>query len=246
MVNETKSDDEQQIVRFTLIERIQHIILFVTLIMLSLTGLSLKFYDSWFGRFMINLEGGFEARGKIHNIFAFILMGLAVFHAFYIVWSKHGHEQLMLMRFKMKDIKDFLLSIKHNLGLTKEIPKFERFSFTQKFQYWGVVIGSAIMIITGLILMLKALSVAMVIPKWLWDIINVVHGYEGLLIFIVLLVWHLYNVHLSPGYFPIQKTWITGKITKQELREKYPLEYKRLFGEEESIVAEESKRCTGS
>jgi cytochrome b subunit of formate dehydrogenase len=224
------------VVRFTLIERIQHIILFITLIMLSLTGLSLKFHDSWFGRWMVELEGGFEARGQLHNIFAFILMGLAVFHAFYIIFSEHGHQQLMRMKFKLKDLKNFILVLQRNFGRTKEKPQFEKFTFTQKFQYWGVVVGCIVMIITGIILMLKVMSVAMVFPKWLWDIIAVVHGYEGLLIFVVLFVWHLYDVHLSPGSFPMQKTWLTGTISRQELQEKYPLEYERLFGKGEELT----------
>ncbi|MCX8011523.1 MAG: hypothetical protein N3A61_10245, partial [Ignavibacteria bacterium] len=62
-----KNKNEELIERFNLIERIQHIVLFVTLIMLLITGLSLTFYDSWLGRFMIELEGGLKGRGRLHN-----------------------------------------------------------------------------------------------------------------------------------------------------------------------------------
>ena len=63
-----KKNNDDYIVRFNLIERIQHIVLFVSLIMLLLTGLSLAYYDSWFGKFMISLEGGLEGRGRLHNV----------------------------------------------------------------------------------------------------------------------------------------------------------------------------------
>ena len=56
--------------------------------------------------------------------------------------------------------------------------------------------------------------------KWLWDITNVIHSNEGLLIFLVLFVWHIYDVHLSPGVFPMSKVWLNGKMSKEDLKKK--------------------------
>ena len=38
-----------------------------------------------------------------------------------------------------KDVKDFIQSILYNLGLMKERPKFGRYAFHEKFEYWGMV-----------------------------------------------------------------------------------------------------------
>lgn len=222
--------EEEQVLRFNLIERIQHIILFVCLIMLLLTGLSLAYHDSWFGRFMIGLEGGLEGRGRLHNIFAFILIGLGIFHAFYVTFSDKGHAEISHLKYRKKDLRDIVLSFRYNFGVGKEKPQFGRYNLAQKFQYWGVIIGCAIMIITGSVLLLKVWGIAMIFPKWLWDITNVVHSYEGLLIFLVLFVWHIYDVHLSPGVFPMSNAWLTGKISKKELEEEHPQEYEEVFG----------------
>jgi cytochrome b subunit of formate dehydrogenase len=230
-----KMKTDEHLVRFNLIERIQHIILFITLIMLLLTGLSLSFYDSWFGKFMIQFEGGLQNRGKLHYIFAFILIGLAVFHAFYITFSDKGHREISYLKYRKRDLKDIILSFKYNFGMSKEKPRFGRYNLAQKFQYWGVVLGSALMIVTGLVLLLKVWSVAMIVPKWLWDITNIIHSYEGLLIFFVLFLWHMYDVHLSPGVFPMSKIWLTGKISKKELMDEHPQEYEEIFGEKDSI-----------
>jgi formate dehydrogenase gamma subunit len=226
-----QTSDDDQIVRYNLIERIQHIVLFVTLIMLLLTGLSLSYYDSWFGRFMIELEGGLEARGNLHNLFAFILIGLGIFHGFYITFSDKGHREISHLKYRKKDFKDLILSFKYNFGISKEKPRFGRFNLAQKFQYWAVVTGCAVMIATGLVLLFKVWGIAMIVPKWLWDVTNLVHSYEGMLIFLVLFIWHIYDVHLSPRVFPMSKIWLTGKISRKELKEEHPEEYEELFGE---------------
>lgn len=224
--------DKEQIIRFNLIERIQHIILFVTLIMLLLTGLSLAYYDSWIGRFMIELEGGLQGRGRLHNIFAFVLIALGIFHAIYITFSDKGHAEISHIKYRKKDLKKLIQRFKYNFGMSKEKPRFGRYNLAQKFQYWGVVFGCAIMIITGIVLLLKVWNVGMIVPKWLWDITNVVHSYQGLLIFLVLFIWHIYDVHLSPGVFPMSKIWLTGKISKKELKEEHPEEYEQIYGTE--------------
>jgi len=221
----------EYIIRFNMTERIQHIILFVSLIMLLLTGLSLTYYNSWFGKFMIGLEGGLEGRGRLHYFFAFVLMALAVFHAFYITFSAKGQSEIANIKYGKKDFKDMLLSFKYNFGFGKTKPYYGRYNLSQKFQYWGVIAGSAIMITTGLILLLKVWKIAMIVPKWLWDITSLVHSFEGMIIFLVLFLWHIYDVHLSPGSFPMNKSWLTGKISREELKDEHPKEYDELYGE---------------
>jgi len=226
-----KKNNDDYIVRFNLIERLQHIVLFVSLIMLLLTGLSLAYYDSWFGKFMISLEGGLQGRGRLHNLFAFVLIALGIFHAFYVTFSDKGHKEISHLKYRKGDLKKLVMSFKYNFGLSKEKPTFGRYNHAQKFQYWGVIIGCAIMIVTGIVLLLKVWDIAMIFPKWLWDITNVVHSYEGMLIFLVLFVWHIYDVHLSPGVFPMSKIWLTGKISREELKKEHSEEYDELFGE---------------
>jgi len=230
------------IVRFSMIEIIQHIILFISLIMLLLTGLSLTYYNSAFGKFMISLEGGLQGRGKLHSFFAFILMGLAVFHAFYITFSSWGQKEITHLKYRKTDFRNIVLSFKYNFGLTKTKPEHGRFNLSQKFQYWGVIFGSAIMIVTGLILLLKVWNIAMVVPKWLWDITILAHSFEGMMIFLVLFLWHIYDVHLSPGVFPMSWIWLSGKISKEELKEEHPLEYDEIFNDKSGETKVEAKK----
>ena len=226
---------KEYIVRFNLIVRIQHIVLFITLIVLLITGLSLVFYDSSLVKFIIELEGGLQNRGQIHIIFAFILMALGVFHFLYIIFSDKGQNEISEIKYKKKDFKDFIIGFKYNFRISKQKPQFARYNLAQKFQYWGVVFGCIIMIITGIILLLKVWQIGMIVPKWIWDITVLVHSYEGMLIFLVLFVWHIYDVHLSPNVFPMDKIWLTGKMSKEELKENHPLEYEKCFPDESAV-----------
>jgi hypothetical protein len=70
-----------------------------------------------------------------------------------------------------------------------------------------------------------------VVPKWLFDVTAIVHGYEGLILFALLFGWHVYIVHLSPGNFPLQTTFLDGKISLERLRREHPLEYREMFGD---------------
>ncbi|MCJ7497730.1 MAG: hypothetical protein MUO78_06310, partial [candidate division Zixibacteria bacterium] len=69
----------------------------------------------------------------------------------------------------------------------------------------------------------------LVLPKWVIDITRVVHSYQGVIIAIVILFWHLYIVHLNPKRFPMSRIWIDGKISLEELELEHPLEYERKY-----------------
>jgi cytochrome b subunit of formate dehydrogenase len=66
---------------------------------------------------------------------------------------------------------------------------------------------------------------------WALDIIRIVHGFEAILAFLAIIIWHMYNVHLNPDVFPMSKVWITGKISKEEMMEHHPLEYEEIIRE---------------
>lgn len=220
----------QDIERFTINERLQHIILFVSLIVLALTGLALKYHNTWFGAFLIRFEGGIEARGWIHRSAAILLMALGVYHCFYVVFSERGHRELMLIVPRIKDIRDFISAVLASFGLRNSFPRYDKYGLVEKVQYWGATLGSFIMIITGLILWFETQSMA-VLPKWVMDITTVVHGYEGVLIFLVLFLWHMYIAHINPRNFPMSRTWLTGKISLDRLKEDHPLEFERVVKE---------------
>lgn len=216
--------------RFTLSQRLQHIVLLTSLIVLALTGLSLMFYNTAWGRFMISLEGGLARRGLIHRWAAIVLITVTIYHRLYTLLTERGHSLLMAYLPRKGDWGKFIQTLRFNFGLDDNPPEWGRFTLFQKVQYLGVVVGVIVMIVTGIVLWLGPQAIALM-PKWMVDLILVVHGSEGLLIFLILLFWHLYNVHLAPGNFPMNMSWLTGRITVEDLRNRYPAEYRRMQAE---------------
>ncbi len=214
-------------------QRIQHIILLISMIMLSLTGLALKFHNNAFSVWLIKLEGGIWVRGLIHRFFAIILILLSLYHLLWVTFTDEGHKELMAITPRLKDFSDFIKKIAYNLGLSNKQPEFDKYDYLQKLQYWGVVAGTVLMAITGLVLWFVNQSMA-ILPKWVIDVTTLIHGWDGVLIFIVLFLFHLYNVHLNPEVFPMSKTWIDGKIPVARLKHEHKLEYDKLIPDKEN------------
>jgi len=221
-------EEKIMIERFTRSQRVQHFLLLVSFIILIITGLALKFHDSWFGKLVITLEGGVIARGIFHRFAAVLLIFVAIYHFFYIIFTRYAHEEFLLMLPKFKDFKDAFQNVAFTLGLSSEHPKIDKYAPQDKFQYWAVVAGSFLMIITGLVLWYQTQAM-LVLPKWAIDITRVMHSYQGVIIAVVILLWHLYIVHLNPKRFPMSRIWIDGKVSLEELKVEHPLEYERKY-----------------
>jgi cytochrome b subunit of formate dehydrogenase len=145
------------------------------------------------------------------------------------------------MLVRKRDLKDIVDLFLFNIGSRSEKPKFGKFNFKEKFEYWAVVWGSAVMIVTGL-MQWYAEAAMIIFPKWALDVARIIHGYEAILAFLAVVIWHFYNVHLNPSVFPMSMVWITGRISIEELKENHPLEYEKLVAEGKMPVDEPERK----
>jgi len=221
------SSDERMHLRINLQLRIQHFLLMTSVALLIVTGLALLYRESAFGRFLIAIEGGFESRGNIHRFAAALLIFTSFYHWLYILFSRAGHDEFMQMLLRVEDFRDYGRTLLYDLGLRREKPKLDRYGYREKFQYWAFAFFVLIMILSGFVMWFHNWFFGL-LPKWAFDVALAVHGGTGTLILILLTLWHLYIVHLSPGKFPIDWSFWTGKISERQLREEHPLEYERL------------------
>ena len=217
-------------IRMSLRFRLQHIMLMALLLVLAVTGFALMYHENSLARWIIRMEGGVHNRGIVHRIAAVLLMANLVYHVFYMLFSREGKPELRQLFIRRQDIDDFFQSLRYNLGTAKEYPRFDRYGYKEKFQYWGASAGIVLISLTGIMLWAEEFSMFL-FPKVVLDLVLIIHGYQGLLAFAVLFFWHLYNVHLHPSVFPMNPSWITGKVSAEWLREEHPLEYEKLEGE---------------
>jgi formate dehydrogenase gamma subunit len=223
---------EEEVVRLTLSERLQHLALMICVLVLMITGLALRYGDTWLGRGLIALEGGMEARGLLHRAASLGLLLLWAYHAGYVVFTRRGHDQLMELLPRWQDLRDLGAVLRQNLGGKGASPRFGRFDFRQKFQYWAVALGVTAMAPTGFLLWFENQAMA-ALPKWVMDLARVIHGSEGVVIFLVLFLWHLYDTHLRSEVFPMDCIWLTGRMTRRQWRERHAREYEEAVQEEE-------------
>ncbi|MBN2288760.1 MAG: cytochrome b/b6 domain-containing protein [Candidatus Glassbacteria bacterium] len=213
--------------RFSTVQRVQHIILFVCFFLLIATGMPLLFSETWLVRKMFWFEGSFTIRGIIHRAAAVGLFCISVYHVFYCLFSTRGHQDLRQMILSKKDLVDPLLILLYNLGRRPEPPRYGRFNFIEKFEYYAVVWGSGVMLATGAALWFPV-QATMLFPRWVLDIIRVIHGFEAILAFLAIIIWHMYNVHLNPEVFPMSKVWLNGRMDLEFFSHHHRLEFDRL------------------
>ena len=219
------SDDVE---RFSPRQRAEHLVVMVLFTILCVTGLPQKFFETGWARWTINALGGIDAVRWWHRFVGVTFTLMTALHlllALRQALSGHGSFSLVPTR---QDFRDAINTIRYYLGLTNEQARFDRFDYRQKFEYWGLVMGAFIVIFSGLIL-LYPIKVADWLPGEVIPAAKVMHSNEGLLAFLVVIVWHIYNAHLSPDVFPLDSSIFTGQISIERMKHEHPLEYERVI-----------------
>ncbi|MGB3096295.1 MAG: cytochrome b/b6 domain-containing protein [Candidatus Deferrimicrobiaceae bacterium] len=214
--------------RFNRNFRFQHIVMFTSVIILIVTGMPIKFPEYVLSRYVVNLWGGIYNTTLVHRTGAVMLIYFMVHHLLYTVLSRRGRRDLVLLIPTPKDARDAVQNVRHFLGKTEEKPRFGRFSYIEKFDYWAVYWGCVIMIGSGLFLWFEGI-VLKYFPKYILDVAHEMHSDEALLATLAIVIWHFYNVHFNPDRFPGTLMWWHGRISEHEMKEEHPLEYEEIM-----------------
>jgi cytochrome b subunit of formate dehydrogenase len=223
---------EKFYVRFTLEQRYLHAALFTSFLGLAATGLPLRFSDNAVARQFASAVGGFGAILFFHKFCAIVLTLAFLYHLkdlFSRVFIKKekgifwGPNSMVA---NWKDAQDLIGHLKWFVGLGPK-PKFDRFAYWEKFDYWAVFWGMIVIGFSGYA-MWFAPFFARFLPGWALNAVLVVHGEEALLAILFIFSIHFVNTHLRPGSFPMDMVIFTGKETEEEFKKKRTLEYERL------------------
>jgi len=206
-----------EIKRFTFSQRVQHGVLVLTFLLLVVTGLPMKYGETW-GKSWLEFMGFMTAR-SIHKWAAIGMIGVGFYHVLFYIIIDRGKKAVYP---KLQDIKDFITEVKFRLGMAKEEPGFERFNFLQKFDYWGAFWGFVIMIGSGIVLWNREQFAFL--PLWITESMRTMHREEAMLAVVFVLVFHMIHAHLRREVFPIDTVIITGNISKERMKKEHPLE----------------------
>jgi formate dehydrogenase gamma subunit len=220
---------EAYVVRFSLSQRIEHFLTMVVFTLLCLTGLPQKFFDTGWAAALVSFFGGIDATRWIHRISGIVLALSTVVHfanGIHAMLSKRVRFTMVPTR---QDFDDAILQLRYYLGMTDKHPQYDRFDYKQKFEYWGLVAGNIIMVATGFILFFPT-ETATILPGEIIPAAKVAHSNEGLMAFLVITIWHIFNAHLNPDVFPFDASIFTGKVSRERMLHEHPLELARMEG----------------
>jgi formate dehydrogenase subunit gamma len=235
---EKKKVEERMYPRLSLNIRVQHIILMASTLILIITGLPIKFHESAWAKFFFTAIGGLQVGRILHRVGAVGLIGIAIYHLLFLALSREGREIFRELLPRPRDVKDLWVMLNYLLGRKREKAKFGKFTYVEKFDYWAVYWGMVVMVLSGLILWFLSTALR-IFPKYVADIAKEAHSDEALLATLAIIIWHFYNAHLNPEKFPMNRSWLTGKISEKEMEKEHFLEWIEIQKQEE-IVAEKA------
>lgn len=190
-------------------ERVQHAMLALSFFALSFSGFALKFPGLWRLAWFFRL-GGEAARLSIHRAAAVAFVLLAVFHLGYLLFNAAGRRRLRALLPARRDLPDAVALFLFNVGLSPRRPLLARWSYIEKAEYWALAWGSAVMIVTGAVLVFHNLALSH-FPLWVIEVCRVVHFMEAVLACLAILLWHGYWVVFDPEVYPMNWAWLTGR-----------------------------------
>ncbi len=226
------SHDNQQYVRFGPGRRIEHWVTMLTFTLLVLTGMPQKFFETGWAKAIVWVFGSLNTMRWVHRVSGFVMAASFVVHfALGILFVMQGRKESLSLIPRKRDFTDAVQQLRYYLGLSDQQARFDRYDYRQKFEYWGLILGSIIMTVTGFILFFPT-KAASLLPGEVIPAAKLMHGNEGLLAFLTILIWHIYNAHLNPDVFPFDKTIFTGKISRHRMEHEHPAELARWDSEE--------------
>jgi predicted CXXCH cytochrome family protein len=236
-------DGNKQYLRFKTRHIILHLLVIISFLGLSLTGLPLKFSDQQWAKMLMSLYGGSANAGFIHRICAgitFIYFAGAICLSTHFLFIRKDLKGNVLQRLfgpdslmpNFRDIRDVTGMIRWFFFRGPK-PTFERWTYWEKFDFIAVFWGMFAIGGSGLMLWFPEFFGAF-LPGWTFNVATIIHSDEALLATGFIFSVHFFNTHGRPEKFPMDFVIFNGQMPKHEFLEERGDQWKRY--EEEGIT----------
>lgn len=214
--------------RFSRYHRITHGTVIVSFFLLVITGLPLRFSEAFWAGPLMGLLGGVAMAGLLHRFGAILTFAYFGAHLAYLVRTLARAPDPMKLLWgpdslvpQPRDVVDFWNQTRWYFGQGPR-PRFTRWSYMEKFDYFAVFWGVGIIGGSGLMLWFPEFF-ARFVPGWVFNVATIVHGDEALLASGFIFTIHFFHVHFRPEKFPLDAVMFTGRATKAYMEEEHPL-----------------------
>ena len=221
--------------RFSSMQMGVHVAIVTSFLLLAATGLPLKFAGTTWAPTLMSLFGGAEVAGYLHRLAGIVTFGYFAWHLGMLVhglFFKNERGYFWGPRSMVpqpRDLFDFIGMMKYFFYLGPR-PKFDRFTYWEKFDYLAVFWGVAIIGLSGLMLWFPTIA-TMILPGWALNAAYIVHSDEALLATGFIFLFHFFHTHLRPEAFPMDPVIFVGRMPLARFKDERPLEYERLVAE---------------
>jgi len=243
---ETQKGDEWY-TRFPPFERFLHFLVVTSFLLLVLTGMPLKFYYTSWAKLIFGFLGGTETARTLHHfgaVITFLYFGLHLGKLLSKSWQARarlldtdwaGRRALLKnvvlgpdsMIPTLQDWKDFVAHQKWFFGKGPK-PQFDRWTYWEKFDYFGVFWGVFAIGASGLVMWFPQFF-SLFLPGWVINIALIVHSDEALLAAGFIFTIHFFNTHFRLEKFPMDTVIFSGRISKSEMLHERRRWYERLL-----------------
>ena len=212
--------------------RLAHLCFALSLMVLTLTGMTIFYAHTDWAPVVSRALGGPMVTGIIHRVAAVVFALIFFGHLVYVVtkivrgWKTFKWFGPHSMVPNLQDLKDIILMFKWFFGKGPR-PVFERWTYWEKFDYWAPFWGVTIIGVSGAMLWFHN-ATASVLPGWVFNVATIFHGEEALLAALFLFTVHFFNNHFRPDKFPLDVVMFTGSMPIEEFRREHTREYERL------------------
>jgi len=222
--------------RYSVHIRIQHLLTFTTFLLLAFTGLPIYYNEAFWAVPFNSVLGGIEVTRVIHRTLALTFVVAMIYHGLTLLFGtmrkvsagKFDIRQTIIPLWK--DARDFSADMAYFAGKRDNRPDMDKFMYKQKIHYFAAAFGNTVMVVSGSSFLFPEFWNSILPEQYAshWqEMMRLSHPHEALLALLVIAFWHWYNVHLAPGRFPMQWTYLTGKLTREHQIEEHFLEYLR-------------------
>ena len=217
-------EDADYVVRFDVHQRVQHILMFTSFLVLAFTGLPQKFFTLEISRWIIASLGGLEMTQAIHHAAGYVMLFDCVYHGLYLFYSLviRRRTRMLQMIPTPRDFLDIIQHFLYFLGFTTQRPRFRRFSYLEKFDYFAVSWGIVVIGGSGVVLMFPV-TVSRLIGGAIVPVAHAAHSDEAVLAVAWIFLVHLFYAHLAPNVFPMNTSIFTGRVSRERYQEEHPL-----------------------
>ena len=235
--------------KFTVHQRVQSIIQIVSVIVLALTGLPLRYAEYDWAKVLYAFFGGPDVTPNIHRAAGTILVSVFIYHTIY--WMVKFYKNHICFLIEMKKltvkniIKEFLSQamimdkddfksvadhFKYILYISNKPAQYGRIMWKDKFEYYAQYWGITVIGLAGLALWWRD-EVSHILPGIVFNAAYIMHSYEALLAVLFLFFIHWYHEYYSPEKFPIPTGFFSGYVSESQMIHEHYARYVKLMTE---------------